>query len=501
METTSSADGAPATTELSAEQARPKRRLAMLGSILNPLSPVSPRRRCDIELYEQARSAIETVALITENPGVWERLWWSAGGESRCATLRLAHGERWDVLLHIFGPVNRLSASARSSVVEQPIVRGADVLRPLVDDPLGKVPLYRDPVITSRHAEGVLSVLKPLAGLVDVTRRRPTGEWFGSPRTLDARRGGSSLQLGGTTRTYKATTPTAALLEVVMRDSSQSYRVDSNLPAIDPVLLDCFFEDARAPIFKPAAPRPVAGTTAAQSRDPAPRTTNSAAATMADKPVPTQPPVQWESAPGQRTAAAPAASRPATAVAPVATPVAAPPTSLWDAFMPKPFQAVTPPPAAPDSIKQKSPVERKATKSEPSTKAKAAKLATAKKPPAHAAPVEPEPSKPLDVQPMQQSTTEIRVREVAQFQPSSPTQEMGSASPNAPSVEKIGFPPESKAGQWSAGTPPSKGLEVSARVELPPPAPVVDMRLLDQVEEGLKRARKRLDLMRSILDS
>jgi len=64
-------------------------------------------------------------------------------------------GRQWDVLLHLFSAGSR----ARDGTAA-PASIGA------------------------RHADGVLSLLKPVVGSVIISKRRPSGQVFGSPRTL-----------------------------------------------------------------------------------------------------------------------------------------------------------------------------------------------------------------------------------------------------------------------------------------------------------------------------
>mmetsp|Transcript_2228 Transcript_2228/g.7057 ORF Transcript_2228/g.7057 Transcript_2228/m.7057 type:complete len:799 (+) Transcript_2228:1435-3831(+) len=191
--------------------------------------------------------------------GTWARLWRSAGGEARYASLHIARGEQWDVLLHIFSPVHRLPASARSRAggSTSAAARSPDVLLPLADDIPDKVPVPPDPVVMSRHADNVLTLLKPLVGSIVVSMRRPNGQVLGSPRLLDARTSSSLLQLGGPTRTYKATTNIAALIEVVMRHAGQPDQVQGNLPYIDSTFLDYFYDQERGPaVAESAVPQP-----------------------------------------------------------------------------------------------------------------------------------------------------------------------------------------------------------------------------------------------------
>ena len=64
------------------------------------------------------RQAADRVGAVTSEGGVWARLWEEAGGECAAATLRVAGGDDWDLLLHLFS-----GGSAEGSAVR---VRHAD---------------------------------------------------------------------------------------------------------------------------------------------------------------------------------------------------------------------------------------------------------------------------------------------------------------------------------------------------------------------------------------
>lgn len=110
---------------------------------------------CDKELFGSARDALDAVGITTSSDGGWGRLWAAAGGERPSATVRVGGGRQWDVLLHLFSAGSR----ARDGTAA-PASIGA------------------------RHADGVLSLLKPVVGSVIISKRRPSGQVFGSPRTL-----------------------------------------------------------------------------------------------------------------------------------------------------------------------------------------------------------------------------------------------------------------------------------------------------------------------------
>mmetsp|Transcript_10094 Transcript_10094/g.31888 ORF Transcript_10094/g.31888 Transcript_10094/m.31888 type:complete len:178 (+) Transcript_10094:25-558(+) len=73
---------------------------------------------CDKDLLAAVRQAADRVGAATSGGGAWARLWEEAGGERPAATLRVAGGDDWELLLHLFS-----GGSAEGSAVR---VRHAD---------------------------------------------------------------------------------------------------------------------------------------------------------------------------------------------------------------------------------------------------------------------------------------------------------------------------------------------------------------------------------------
>ena len=80
------------------------------------------------------RDTINRVALRAAD-GAWPELWARAGGEAPQASLRIADGEHWEAILHVFSACG--DEDARCCVVQ--------------------------------HDDGVLALLKPLLGSVVVS--------------------------------------------------------------------------------------------------------------------------------------------------------------------------------------------------------------------------------------------------------------------------------------------------------------------------------------------
>ena len=155
------------------------------------------------------RDTINRVALRAAD-GAWPELWARAGGEAPQASLRIADGEHWEAILHVFSACG--DEDARCCVVQ--------------------------------HDDGVLALLKPLLGSVVVSKLRPDGEVLGKPRTLEGAKaagtlgGGAAadayLQLGGPRHEYRASTSTAAVLELVLRHDTQPSSTDAAMPPLLP---------------------------------------------------------------------------------------------------------------------------------------------------------------------------------------------------------------------------------------------------------------------------
>ena len=189
------------------------------------------------------RDTINRVALRAAD-GAWPELWARAGGEAPQASLRIADGEHWEAILHVFSACG--DEDARCCVVQ--------------------------------HDDGVLALLKPLLGSVVVSKLRPDGEVLGKPRTLEGAKaagtlgGGAAadayLQLGGPRHEYRASTSTAAVLELVLRHDTQPSSTDAAMPPLlppdadaPPLLLDAF-DDVEAPAAAAADAAPAVDATA-----------------------------------------------------------------------------------------------------------------------------------------------------------------------------------------------------------------------------------------------
>ena len=144
---------------------------------------------CDAELFAEARSCLNRVALHTAEGDAWSGLWKAVGGEAPSGTLRLAAGKQWDLLLHIWSPAQSEGAGIGGS-------------QSLEDDAL------HGRALSAKHADGALCLLRPLLGRVKVSKLRPSGEVFGSPRELQggtatvgsAKADVAYLQIGGPTQ-------------------------------------------------------------------------------------------------------------------------------------------------------------------------------------------------------------------------------------------------------------------------------------------------------------
>jgi hypothetical protein len=101
----------------------------------------------DTDLFDAVRDELNSLRLVASEDGVWPRLWEVAGGEKPSATLRVAGGIDYDVLLRLFASPVDTSDSERSCTV--------------------------------KYYDGVLSLIKPLLGLVKVAKLRPSGEVIG----------------------------------------------------------------------------------------------------------------------------------------------------------------------------------------------------------------------------------------------------------------------------------------------------------------------------------
>ena len=109
----------------------------------------------------------------------------------------MAGGAQWNLLLHLFAP----SAGGDAD-----------------DEAHGRA-------LAAQHADGVLALLRPLLGKVKVSKLRPSGEVFGSPREPQggtatvgsAKADKAYLQIGGPLHQYLPVTSSAACLELVLR--------------------------------------------------------------------------------------------------------------------------------------------------------------------------------------------------------------------------------------------------------------------------------------------
>ena len=164
---------------------------------------------CDTELFAEARSCLNRVALHTAESDAWGGLWEAVGGEAPSGTLRLAAGKQWDLLLHIWSP-----AQAEGGI------GGGE----------GEDDALHGRALTAKHTDGTLCLLRPLLGRVKISKLRASGEVFGSPRELQggtatvgtAKADGAYLQIGGPTAQYVPLTSTAACLELVLRHDTQA---------------------------------------------------------------------------------------------------------------------------------------------------------------------------------------------------------------------------------------------------------------------------------------
>lgn len=142
---------------------------------------------CDTELFAEAKSCLNRVALHTAEGEAWSGLWEAVGGEAPSGTLRLAAGEQWDLLLHMWSPVQSGSGE--------------------VDGGEGQNDASRGRALSAKHADGALCLLRPLIGRVKVSKLRASGEVFGAPRELQggtatigaSKADGAYLQVGGPT--------------------------------------------------------------------------------------------------------------------------------------------------------------------------------------------------------------------------------------------------------------------------------------------------------------
>jgi len=190
---------------------------------------------CDTDLFENVRSELNRCTLVTNEDAAWPALWEVAGGEAASATIRIAGGKQWDMLLRLF-------ASPAGVALEE---RACEV----------------------KHADGVLALLRPLVGGTTIKKLRPSGEVLGVARALksgDKKDGRAFLQLGGPTQRYEADTSTAALLEVVLRHETQQSLLPVELPSLadaNPALLAAF-RDVDAPPPPPPPSSPPADATA-----------------------------------------------------------------------------------------------------------------------------------------------------------------------------------------------------------------------------------------------
>ena len=82
-----------------------------------------------------------------------------------------------------------------------------------------------------KYVDGVLSLLLPVLGQLTISKLRADGDILGVPKSL--KQGDRAfLQLGGPPQRYIATSSTAALLEVVLRHSTQETTLSSSLPEL-----------------------------------------------------------------------------------------------------------------------------------------------------------------------------------------------------------------------------------------------------------------------------
>ena len=154
---------------------------------------------CDSDLFSDVRQALNRLELMTSEQGAWPKLWAVAGGEAPNATIRVAGGAQFDVLLRLFASPAGISDEERCCEV--------------------------------KYVDGVLSLLLPVLGQLTISKLRADGDILGVPKSL--KQGDRAfLQLGGPPQRYIATSSTAALLEVVLRHSTQETTLSSSLPEL-----------------------------------------------------------------------------------------------------------------------------------------------------------------------------------------------------------------------------------------------------------------------------
>ena len=109
---------------------------------------------CDTDLFEDVRTALNRVALETKADGAWPRMWAAAGGEAPNATLHVASGPLFEIVLRLYASPAGVPEEQRCSAV--------------------------------RYADGALALLKPLLGQSVISKLRPSGEVRPPrPRTAD----------------------------------------------------------------------------------------------------------------------------------------------------------------------------------------------------------------------------------------------------------------------------------------------------------------------------
>ena len=209
---------------------------------------------CDSELFAEVKSCLNRVALHTAEGDAWGGLWEAVGGEAPSGTLRLAAGKQWDLLLHIWSPAQVEGAGLGGGEGEDDALHGR--------------------ALSAKHADGTLCLLRPLLGRVKISKLRPSGEVFGSPRELQggtatvgaAKADGAYLQIGGPTAQYAPLTSTAACLELVLRHETQASSLSADLPALPSALLPAF-RDRDAPPPPPPSPPPPSAEAAAEGEE------------------------------------------------------------------------------------------------------------------------------------------------------------------------------------------------------------------------------------------
>ena len=165
---------------------------------------------CDTDLFAETKACLNRVALHTAEGDAWGGLWEAVGGEAPSGTLRLAAGKQWDLLLHIWSPAQSEGAGLGGGEGQDDALHGR--------------------ALSAKHADGTLTLLRPLLGRVKISKLRASGEVFGSPRELQggtatvgtAKADGAYLQIGGPTAQYLPLTSTAACLELVLRHEMQA---------------------------------------------------------------------------------------------------------------------------------------------------------------------------------------------------------------------------------------------------------------------------------------